>query len=165
MIERNSAVLFVLVSVGLAGGCSAPTATLDLITVAQKGIHSAREDAQQQHAEIVRMLKTQAAALDSAFDADVRLAASGQIKKPSGEVVQFTPEWVISARKGYTAARDLLADQIRSAETAHTIRRDNLNVAEESLEMASQLVIHQWNVAERIKQHILNIRRSLQNDR
>jgi len=165
MIERNRIPSLLLLIVSLMAGCSAPAATLDLMSVAQNAIYSAREDAEQRHGEIVRMLKAQVAGLDAAFDADVKLAASGQIRTSDGQVAQLTPDWVISARKGYIAARDLLGEQIRAAETDHAIRQDNLKLADESLEMASELIVRQWNIAERIKQHILNLRRSFQNDR
>lgn len=164
MIERSRIAVLLLLTTYLAGGCSAPSTTLDLITVARKGLISARRQADLQHAEIVDRLKGQAAALDSAFDADVKLAAAGQIITPDGKTVAFTPQWVISARKGYIAARDMLADQVRSAEAAHAAGQDNLKVADESLQMASHLIVQQWNVAEQIKQHVLSIQRSLVND-
>jgi len=58
----------------------------------------------------------------------------------------------IAARQGYAAARNLLAEQIRAAEGAHAVRLDNLQAADEALEMASQLVVIQWSVSEKIKQ-------------
>lgn len=156
MITRGKRIALSLVGVCLLGGCSAPTATLDLITVARKGFHLATQEEMLQHAEIVRGLETQLASLDSAFDADVLHVASGQVRDADGNVVGFSPEWVISARQGYGAARGLIEQQIRSAQIAHEGRKDNLKAADEALEMASQLVVAQWNVAERIKQHILN---------
>lgn len=159
MIVRYRMLGLVLVSAIVLTGCSAPTATLDLITVARKGISSAADEEVHQHAEIVKRLEAQMFALDSAFDADVRLAAAGQIKDAEGAAVELSPEWVISARKGYIAARDLLSKQIQSSQMAHANRRDNLKAADEALDMASQLIVRQWNVAERIRQHLLNVQR------
>jgi len=160
IVRYRTLPLISLVAFSLAG-CAAPSATLDLITVARKGIASARESQAAQHAEIIERLKAQTAALDSAFDADVRLAAAGQITKPDGRPVELSVDWIISARKGYVAARDLLAEQIRSAEVAHVARQDNLKAADEALEMASQLTVQQWNIAERIKQHLMAVQRRL----
>jgi hypothetical protein len=125
----------------------------------------AQESEAHQHTETLHHLKSQSAALDSAFDADVRLAGSGELKKPDGTVVELSPEWITSARKGYIAARDLLSEQVRLAEVAHATRRDNLRVADESLEMASHLIIQQWNVTEQLKQHVLSAQRRFLNDR
>lgn len=136
-------------------GCTAPTATLDLITIARKATGSARDAEDAQHAEIIKHLKRQVAALDSAFDADVRLAERGGIPSPTSQPVKLTAEWVISARKGYAAARDLLAGQMRSAEISHAARVDNLQAGDEALEMASQLIVRRWSVGERIGRKIL----------
>ncbi len=147
----------------LLAGCTAPPATVDLITVARKGLAMAKEAQASQHTEIVRHLESQSAALDSAFDADVRLAAAGQIKTADGQVAAFTPEWVISARKGYAAARDAMSTELRSAESANTARSDNLKAADEALDMASQLIVQQYSVSEQIKQQLINVQRSLLN--
>ena len=165
MNDRNRAVALLLLVGLVPPGCSAPAAAVDLITIARRGIASSQKGHEQQHGEIVRRLSVQAAALDSGFDADVRLAAAGQLKTAKGEPVELSPEWIVSARKGYIAARDLLAEQIRLGELAHAKQQDNLKIADESLEMATQLIVQQWNVAERIKHHVLNIQRSLVNDR
>jgi len=164
MIVAYRTLLLILPMAFSLVGCAAPTATLELITVARKGILSAQESQAAQHAEIVERLKAQTAALDSAFDADVRLAAAGQIAKPDGRPVELTVDWIISARKGYVAARDLLSEQIRSAEAAHVAGQDNLKAADEALEMASQLTVQQWNIAERIKQHLIAVQRRLVHD-
>lgn len=164
MITRVRMLRFFLLVVVLLTGCNAPTATLELITVARKGINSAVEGEKRQHAEVVRQLEAQMAALDSAFDADVRLVAAGQIKNPEDNPVELSPEWVISARKGYTAARDLLSGQIQSTRTVHAKRLDNLEAADEALEMASQLIVRRWNIAERIKEHVLNVQRRFIHD-
>ena len=161
MSARISKILPILLVVILLAGCSAPSATLDLITVARKGITSAQEAEQANHALLVQRLEAQKSSLDVAFDADVRLAAAGQIKDNAGRPVALTPEWVISARKGYAAARDLTDKQIRSAQTAHATRMDNLRAADESLDMASQLILRQWSVSEKIRQHLINLQRRL----
>ncbi len=139
----------------VVAGCTAPTATLDLITIALKASASASDAVDAQHAELITHLRRQLAALDSAFDADVRLAEGGQIPGPTSQPVKLTAQWVISARKGYAAARDLLAGQMRSAEISHAARVDNLRAGDEALEMASQLIVRQWSVGERIGRKIL----------
>ncbi len=143
------------------GGCSAPVATLDLITVARKALTQSQEEEKMSHADLLQQLKGQTAALDQAFDADVKLVAAGQIKDASGKPIEMTPEWIISARKGYAAARDLISKQGRSAESAHLVRLDNLKAADEALEMASQLIVQQLSIKDRVKQHLINVQRSL----
>ena len=164
MIDFGKGLVLSALAMLMLAGCSAPTATLDLITVAQKGVRTAQESESQQHQEILRHMDGQLAALDSAFDADVHLAAAGQVKKADGTPVEFTGDWVISARKGYVAARDTVNGQIRSSEAAHAVRQDNLKAADEALAMASQLIVQQWNVGEQIKQRVLDVQRRLLND-
>lgn len=161
-MKRASRLLAVLVLTScLAAGCSAPAATLDLITVARKALADAQSAQQAQHAEIVRSLEAHCAALDDAFDRDVRLVAAGQIEDASGNAIALSPEWVISARKGYTAAYSLLRDEVQGAKTAHAQRLDNLKAADESLDMASQLIVRQMYVGERIRQGLLSVQRAL----
>ncbi len=68
---------------------------------------------------------------------------------------------MISARKGYAAARDLLAEQLRSNESAHATRLDNLQAADESLEMATQLIIQQSAIADRVRMQLLEAQKKL----
>jgi hypothetical protein len=150
-----------LAAIVAASGCSAPTATLDLLTVARKGVQFARLREQQQHADARQRFNELAASLDQAFDADVRLAASGQLRNAGGQAVSLTPEWVISARKGYAAARDAVASQARTAETQHAMSMDNLDAADEALDMASQLTVRQWQISEQVRQTLINSQRRL----
>lgn len=152
---------FCLSAATLVSGCSAPPATLDLITFARKALASAQQTQAEQHAEILGHLVSQTAALDAGFDADVKLAAAGQIKNASGEPLKLTAEWVISARKGYVAARDMLAQQVRSLESTDTVAADNLRAADEALEMAAELILRQYALSERIRQELLQAQRSL----
>ena len=99
--------------------------------------------------------------MDVAFDADVKLVGAGKIEDASGQPVELTPQWVISARKGYAAARDLIGEKIRLAEALHATRMDNVRAADEALEMASQLVVQQSNLGLRIKQQLIAIQRRL----
>ena len=158
MVERAKVFGFCLFAILLVG-CGAPSATLDLITVARQGLASAQEAEIQHHEALLSQYGSQQAALDAAFDADVRLVAAGGIQNADGETVELTPEWIISARKGYAAARDMVGQNIRSTEAAHAVRIDNLRVADESLEMASQIIVQQSNLTERIKQQLIGIQR------
>lgn len=160
MIERTK-VLCLCLLVSLLAGCGAPMATLDLMTVARQGLGSAEEAQIQQHEELLRQLKGQLAALDVAFDADVKLVGAGKIENASGQPVELTPQWVISARKGYTAARNLIGEKIRLTEAVHATRLDNIRAADEALEMASQLVVQQSSLGRRIKQQLITIQRRL----
>ncbi len=145
------------------GGCGAPGATLDLITVARRGLALADQAEAGQHAELLGRLDAQVAALDAAFDADVRLVGAGQLATADGQPVALTPEWVISARKGYAAARGLLAEDRRSAEAAHATRLDNLKAADEALDLAAQLIARQWAVSEQVRQQLIEVHRRLSN--
>ena len=157
-------ITILLLAAAVITGCSAPTATLDLITFARKGIDSAAQEEARMHQEVVRGIKAQVAALDSAFDADVRRVTAGQIQNAEGEIVELSPEWVISARKGYIAVRDLLTNEVQSAHAGHLQRQDNLKATDEALEMASELIVRQWNVGEQIQRHLMNIQRKLIHD-
>ena len=143
------------------GGCSAPSATLELITVARKALAEAKQTQAVQHDDLVKQLEANKAALDAAFDADVALAAAGGLKDANGQPVPFTPQWVISARRGYAAARDVLAQQVQQADAVHAVNQDNLTAADESLDMAAQLIVATWNVAERLRMQLLAAQRSL----
>ncbi len=145
-------------------GCGGPEAAMDLIAVGRKGIAHQKQALTATHSQLVRQLKATQAALDSAFDADVRLAAGRQIKDAEGSPIALSPEWIISARKGYIAARDAIAEQILSAESVHLIQQDNLHAADEALEMAANLVIQQALISDRIKQYLMKIQRRLISD-
>lgn len=161
MVKRINRLVICGLMAAVLAGCGAPSATLDLITLARKAMDSTRQGQLAQHSELMRQFKAQAAALDEAFDADVKLVAAGQIKDASGQPLSLSPQWVISARKGYVAARDIVSQQTRSAETAHATRIDNIKVADEALEMASQLIVRQWAISDRIKQELINVQRRL----
>ncbi|MCD4823578.1 MAG: hypothetical protein K8S55_03155 [Phycisphaerae bacterium] len=143
----------------LAAGCSSPAATLELLSVGREALASARTSQEQSHAAAVRNYQKQLAALDAAFDADVRLAAAGGIKNAAGKPVGLSADWVISARKGYAAVRNILAQQAQAARDVHAVELDNLRAGDEALQMAAELTIAQWNIAERLKQEF----RKLQN--
>lgn len=152
--SRKPLALFLVL---LLPGCATPTATVDLIGVAKKSLASAATAQRQSHGLIVKQYQAQQAALDSAFDADVRMAAAGELKNAKGEPVALSAGWVISARKGYTAARELLAEQIRQETETHAVEQDNLAAAVEALKMAEELTVLQWNVGERFKQQFLRL--------
>ncbi len=153
--HKRSAIFAAIVIVLLVSGCRAPTGTLELIAVGRKGLTSAEQSRQQHQSQLLKFHKAQLAALDSAFDNDVRLVAAGQLKTLSDQPVAFDAQWVISARKGYAAARSIMSEQMRSAQAAGAIEKDNIRAADEALEMAAQLTVLQWNVGERIKQQFL----------
>jgi len=127
-----------------AGGCGAPPATLDLIDVARKALAGASAYEADRHADALKRLDAQASALDAAFDADVRLAEAGKITSAAGEPVALTGAWVISARKGYAAARDGLAEQRRRFQAAHDMHLDNLQAAGKALDLAGRLILEQY---------------------
>ncbi len=169
MSDFRKTIALVFLVVGLVPvGCSAPTAAVDLISIARKGLASARKVQQQNRDQTLRNYQARITALDGAFDADVRMAEAGQLKDSEGNPVTLTVDWVISARKGYSAARTMLSEQNRRDQTVHATELDNIQTAEDALEMASQLIVLQWNVSERVKQMFLNLQRSFsngQNDR
>jgi hypothetical protein len=153
--------LWLALAAGLCSGCATQTASLELITVARRGLSMAQEAQVQQHAQQVGQLGAQSSALDAAFDADVKLVASGQLKDPQGQSVTLTPEWIISARKGYAVARDQVAEQLRQADSAHATRIDNLRAADEALEMATQLILQQTTLGNTVRQQMLDAQRKL----
>ena len=150
-----------LAAIATLAGCSAPAATLDLITVARRGLADARQAQAAQHDEIVKHLTDRNGELDAAFDADVRLAAAGALKDASGKPIALTAEWVISARKGYAVGKGALSDQLRQAQAAHLARTDNLQAADDALDMAASLIVQQYSLLQRVSQHLLTLQRSL----
>ncbi len=163
MIAGGKLLSAILLAASVAG-CASPPAAVELITAARKGIRLARENEAALRTQSVMAMAYRMAVLDAAFDADVRQVAAGQVRKADGSAVALSPEWIISARKGYSAARGLLEGQARTAEAAHLTRLDNLKATDESLEMASQLIARQWRISEQMRQHVLNIQRSLIHD-
>lgn len=164
--KRKFAAVVVLAIVLLAlPGCRTPTATLELIAIGRKGLASARTAQQHHQADLLRHHKAQLAALDSAFDNDVRLVAAEQLKTADDKIIKLDAEWVISARKGYTAARTIMAERMRASQAAWAVEIDNVNAADEALEMATQLTVLQWNVGERIKQQFFKLTKDFLNGR
>ena len=151
------AALMVLVILCLISqlGCSAPTATTELIAQGQHGLADARDAQQLTYRRYCASHQTQLRTLDDAFDADVRLVAAGQIAGDDGQPIPLSADWVIAARRGYTLARDMLATQFASETHAHAIQLDNLAAATEALHLANELTVLQWNVSARIKQAFL----------
>jgi len=146
-------------------GCGDSTAAMDLITAAREGLTMEQRAVAAQHEQALRDLQAQQAAMDAAFDADVQLAAAGKILDADQQPIALTPEWVIEARQGYIAARDALTAQQRSAEAAYAAQLDNLRASDESLEMASQLILQQSRLAGRVQQVLLNTQRRLADGR
>lgn len=144
-----------------AAGCQSQSASLELITVARRGLAMAQEAEAALHARQVKQLEVQAASLDAAFDADVKLLAAGQVRDAQGKPLSLTPEWVISARKGYAAARDVVGRQARDGDSAHATRVDNLQASDEALEMASQIILQQMALGQTIRQQLLEAQRKL----
>jgi len=131
----------------------------------QAGLASAKLAQQQHQADLRKYHQAQLAALDAAFDNDVRLAAAGEIKSLDGETIELSANWVISARKGYAAARNILAAGMLANQSANAIETDNIDAAADALDLAAQLTVLQWNVGERVKQQFLKLTRSFSNGR
>jgi len=147
-----------LAAVLAVGGCAPPAATLELIAVARAGLADAKASQQQSHDARMLQFAQQQAALDAAFDTDVRLAEAGELRDAQGNPVAMDGRWVIGARKGYVAARDAVAQQARSAQAVHATRQDNLAAADEALQMARTLIIEQQGMSIRMRQYLNNQR-------
>jgi hypothetical protein len=160
-------ILLTLAAVILPGlaGCASPSATLELIAMGQAGLASARSAQKQHQNDINKYHQAQLEALDAAFDNDVRLAEAGQIKSLDGETIKLSADWVISARKGYAAARNILTGQMLANQAVNAIEMDNIDAAAEALDLAAKITVLQWNLGERIKQQFLKITRSFPNGR
>ena len=137
----------------LAGGCDGPAA-LELLGVARQAVAQARTELRADHDERVALVKFQCRSLDTAFDADVRLVAAGGIVSADGKPVMLSPEWVISARQGYGAAREALVDQLLAMEANHAARQDNLLAADEAIDRAGRLML-QWSLLSDSVQNML----------
>jgi len=161
MFKLANRTLFAACASAVLAGCTLPSATIDLIRVAQKGLADERQAVEATHDQLIEQLEGRQASLDAAFDADVRLAAGGQIEDPKGNPVALSPEWIISARKGYIAARDAIGGELVNVELVRQSRLDNLHAMQEALSMATDLVIRQSLLAENVKQYLSRIHRRL----
>lgn len=160
MPDGNIRNLFLALSLPLLlvlSGCRTPAATLELIAIGQQGLASARQAETEYLQDRQEEYRRQIEALDNAFDADVRLVASGALKDDNDQSVELSPQWVMSARKGYSAARGLIEDQHRLTRDTHRVRMDNLDAAAEALDLAGMLIVQQWSVSEQIKQTYLKL--------
>jgi hypothetical protein len=148
----------------MLAGCGAPTATLDLISVARRGLVDAREAELQRSEEMTRRVETQMDALGDAFDTDVRLVSAGEVTGADGKPVELSADWVISARKGYAAAQRMLLQQALADQADHLQRLDNLSAADEALQMAGGLIIRQAAVSQRARNVLTQLHRRIIND-
>ena len=158
MVTRFRSGLLLAMLAALAG-CTSPPATLELVGVAQKALADAQAYQTQRHQEAMGNLESLASSMDAAFDADVRLAAAGGIVGADGKSVALSPEWVISARKGYAAGRDALAAQRQKMESGHAQQLDNLSAAGEALDLAKALIIQSSFLNEQARQILLSLQR------
>ena len=156
---RTFCVLSVLTVLSVTVGCGSPPATLELVSVAQKALVDATQYQSDRHVDALQRLDESLAALDAAFDADVRLIEAGKITDLTGEPVELSADWVISARKGYAAARGAVAEQRRRLEAAHTTHLDNLAAALEALDLAKSLIIQHASLTARAKQFVMSLQR------
>ena len=143
----------------LLAGCGSPPSSLELIGVAQKALTDAAQYQQQRHQEAVANLDSLQGSLDAAFDADARLVESGKLADADGKPVALNAAWVISARKGYAAARDALAQQRQKAEAAHATQLDNLTAANEALDLSRGLIIQSSSISAQAKQMLMDLER------
>jgi hypothetical protein len=160
-----SRALIALVVLVAPMGCSPPMGTLDLIAQAQRSLTMARGALSATHAEQIKGIEGQSAELDAAFDADVRLVASGQITDANPGApgpVKLTAEWVISARKGYAAAKKALTDKLVASQLTHATDLDNVQAGAEALDMARTLIVMQQNLSANIKGWLLSLQRRQQ---
>ena len=150
---RYWAAMTMLVAGTLTGGCDGPAA-MELLGVARGAVAQARTELQADHDDRLSLVKFQCRSLDTAFDADVRLVAAGGIVTADGEPVTLSPEWVISARQGYGAAREALVEQMLAMEADHAVRQDNLVAADEAIDQAGRLML-QWSLLSESVQTLL----------
>lgn len=146
----------------MAAGCGTPTATLDLIAVARRGLSEAKSAELQRRQESRRAIEARLDMLDDAFDEDVRLVSAGQVTtEDGGGTVELSADWVISARKGLSAGHRMLLEQALVDQAAHLQRLDNLAAADESLEMAAGLIVRQAAISERARQVLTKLHRRI----
>ncbi len=152
--------LLVLAIAGLLGGCTAAPANLELISVARVGLAQAASFQQAQQQALDAGFDAQQQALDAGFDADVRRVAAGELRRPDGSGVELSAEWVISARRGYAAARDALADARRQNQAQAVLAADNLAAADEALHLAAGLILQQHRLSQHLRRALLEPHRS-----
>lgn len=160
-MKRTSILIVMALVLASLSGCATHQAVMDQITQAERGLNSAADSLTAQHQELLDARKTQMAALDAAFDADVRLAATGKIVDAQNVPITLTADWIISARKGYVAGRDIIAESIRTEQKAHDTDLDNITASREALGRAITLIVMQSNLSENTKGWVLSAQRAL----
>jgi hypothetical protein len=143
----------------ILAGCSGPPAALDLIAAGRMALDEARQAELAGQVEQTERLGAHVAALDAAFDADVRLAETGALVGPDGAPIVLDGQWVIDARRGYAVALRAMYDARRDADQAHATRLDNLQAGDDALQMAEELITRDMNLREPIRQRLLALQR------
>ena len=129
-----------LLAVTPLGGCSSYTASqAALVQKARKGVAvwASRESVRDE--EVSRSYALKRAALDSAFDADVRQRAASAIGAGAGGSA-LDADWVIEARRGYAAGLSALAQAQSAALAANDAARRDAAATDAALEKLEWLL-------------------------
>lgn len=156
--------LLAVIGLSVASGCGAPPATIELISVAERALIDATDFQSARQAEQTQQLDSALSSLDAAFDADVRLVEAGKITDSTGKTIPLSAEWVISARKGYAAARNALGQHRGRVETAHATHQDNLAAAGEALALAKILILEHSSLTARARSLLTALQRRFIHD-
>jgi hypothetical protein len=117
--------LLVLPALSALAGCAKWTQTqMALVDQARRGVSLVGTNDEERDSAIVQLAQLRRQRLDQAFDEDVRLRATQE---------SLDPDWVIDARKAYSAALDAFAKSQAAADRAAEVRKRNLAAIDAAL--------------------------------
>ena len=128
--------IIVLLIVFLCPACFPDTLTVEYLKHIQTGIENAKKNQARSNELILNSYKKSITQLDSAFDADIELYFSKKNIPSNKETVN----WIISSRKGYSIARNLIHKNIINQIAFNTNSLNNLtSISKLSLEVKKKL--------------------------
>ena len=139
--------LSMLASIILMTGCFGESSNLELIVAAQEGLLASERNQIKQNEEIIENYNTQLKQLDSAFDADVKLAESGKLLDESGKPITLDSNWIISARKGYSTGYKIIHNNLVAQQKFNRETLQNLESISQALEIIRQRSLLKSNMS------------------
>ena len=138
-------------------GCFDRNSDLELISIAQQGIVSAQRNNTKTHTQLINSYKLAKANLAIGFDNDVKLIEAGKILDSEGKPLGLNSQWIISSRKGYAKALEILDKSIEEENRFYIESLDNLSAASQALELIKKRILSSQKWESKTKLLISNI--------
>ena len=127
-------------------GCFNSQENLKLISQTEKGIAAAIENSKAVNKEIMTLYSNRFSQLDNAFDNDIKLKLTG--KNP------VDSNWIISARKGYSAGYKMIMGNIHNQISFHNKSLSNLSAIFENLKLLKSHFMKNNQIQTEIKNNL-----------